>query len=302
MMLQVAGTILIVDDTPANIFVLMEALEEQHRVIVAKNGAEALEKARTQKPDLILLDVMMPEMDGFEVCRRLKQEDATKDIPVIFVTALDQDLDEEKGLLLGAIDYIRKPFHLPVVQVRIRNHLRLKRKSDMLEELVRIDGLTDIYNRRGFDEALEREWRRCLRQQEPLALVMLDIDHFKHFNDRYGHATGDACLTRVAQTVNLTLKRPGDYVARYGGEEFAVLLPQTPADAACEIAEKVRTAVSDLGIAHDCPHGAGHVTVSLGVCSMVPEGDDCMALVRCADEQLYEAKKQGRNRVCPLPD
>lgn len=292
-----AGTILIVDDTPSNIFMLLEALEEQHKVIVAKSGQEALEQAKAHMPDLILLDAMMPEMDGFEVCRRLKDNEQLKDIPVVFVTALDDNLDEEKGLQLGAIDYIRKPFHLPVAKARIRNHLRLKRKSDMLDELVRIDGLTDIYNRRGFDEALEREWRRCMRQNVPLSLLMLDIDNFKHFNDRYGHANGDACLIKVAQTVNITARRSGDFIARYGGEEFAALLPETPLDSAKLIGEKIRQAVAGLGIVHEYSGGCGHVTVSLGVCSMVPQGEDFLELVRCADSALYKAKNEGRNCV-----
>lgn len=293
-----SGIILIVDDDPANIMVLLEALEEQHKVIVAKNGAEALEKAWSHLPDLILLDAVMPEMDGFEVCVRLKENERTKEIPVIFVTALNDNLDEEKGLKLGAIDYIRKPFHLPVAKTRIRNHLKLKHKSDMLEELVRIDGLTDIYNRRGFDDALEREWRRCMRQSSPLALVLLDIDHFKHFNDLYGHASGDACLIRVAHAINLTARRSGDFVARYGGEEFVALLPETPLEAAQEIGERIRKAVANLRIVHEYPHGCGHVTVSLGVCSVIPQGQDWTGLIRCADNALYKAKNGGRDCVC----
>ena len=292
------GVVLIVDDTPQNIHVLMEALEDSCRVLAAKSGEEALRKVHEDKPDLILLDVMMPGMDGFEVCRRLKQNEAVKDIPVIFVTAVSDDIQEEKGLKLGAIDYIRKPFHVPTARVRIQNHLRLKRKSDLLEELVRIDGLTEIANRRGFDEALEREWRRCERQNAPLSLVMIDIDHFKAFNDTYGHAQGDNCLIRVARCIAQALNRPGDLAARYGGEEMAVLLPETPLEAASVMAETIRAEVEALAIANEGAGGTGRLTISLGAASMVPAGADATALVRQADAALYRAKAQGRNRVC----
>ena len=299
------ATVLIVDDTPQNIHILMEAMEDDCRVLAAKSGAEALHKALQEKPDLILLDVMMPDMDGFEVCHQLKQNDATRNIPVIFVTAAGDHEHEEKGLRLGAIDYIRKPFHLPVVRVRIQNHLRLKRKSDLLEELARIDGLTDVANRRGFDEALLREWNRCKRRNAPLALLMLDIDHFKMFNDTWGHAQGDLCLIRVAQCIASNLKRPGDLVARYGGEEFAVLLPETPLVAAVEIAESMRAAVQALTIPNAGAGGpvtidGGPVTISLGASAMWPAGDDNTELVRQADTALYQAKAQGRNRVCAV--
>jgi diguanylate cyclase (GGDEF)-like protein len=297
------GTVLIVDDTPQNIHVLMQAMEENCRVLAAKSGEEGLRKAREHKPDLILLDVMMPGMDGFEVCRRLKQDDATKNIPIIFVTAATDNVHEEKGLKLGAIDYIRKPFHVPIVRVRIQNHLRLKRKSDLLEQLVRIDGLTDICNRRGFDETLDREWKRCQRHGEPLALIMLDIDHFKVFNDTYGHADGDACLARVARTISRSLHRPTDLAARYGGEEFAVILPETPLDAARDIAETIRLKVRDLSIAHVCAENC--VTISLGVACLQPaqdEGQGPESLIRLADQALYQAKSQGRNQVCLAGD
>lgn len=294
-----AGTVLIVDDTPQNIHVLMEAMEDSCCVLAAKSGEEALRKIQENKPDLILLDVMMPGMDGFEVCRRLKQNDATKDIPVIFVTAVTDNVHEEKGLKLGAIDYIRKPFHVPVAKVRIQNHLRLKRKSDLLEELVRIDGLTDVCNRRGFDEALEREWKRCKRVDRPLAIIMIDIDHFKSFNDAFGHAEGDSCLIRVARTISLALNRSTDLVGRYGGEEFVVLLPETPLAAAGEIAETIRCKVEQLAIPNICP--GGHVTISLGVACMLPGDEDGMGLVRRADQALYQAKAEGRNRICTAP-
>ncbi len=293
------STVLIVDDTPQNIHVLMEAIEDNCRVMAAKNGEEALRMIGEDIPDLILLDVMMPGMDGFEVCRRLKQDDATKNIPIIFVTAATDNEHEEKGLKLGAIDYIRKPFHVPIVRVRIQNHLRLKRKSGLLEQLVRIDGLTDICNRRGFDEALDREWKRCQRHGAPLALIMLDIDNFKMFNDTYGHAEGDVCLAKVARTISLSLHRSTDLAARYGGEEFAVILPETPLAAARDIAETIRHKVQDLSIAHVCAENC--VTISLGAACLRPAHDDVEGpeqLIRMADQALYQAKGQGRNQLC----
>jgi diguanylate cyclase (GGDEF)-like protein len=294
------ASILIVDDVPTNIQVLAEALRQQHRVKVATNGRDALAIARSQpKPDMILLDVMMPEMDGFEVCRQLKADPATRQIPVIFVTAKDDVADEERGLMLGAVDYITKPFHLPVVRARVRNHLALKLKADLLESLANIDSLTDIPNRRRFDEKFDHEWRRCQRSNQPLSLIMLDVDHFKAFNDYFGHGAGDICLVTVAATLSGNLSRPGDMVARYGGEEFAVILPETDLDGACRMADRLREALALQRMPQAPGAGCGIVTLSAGVASRVPaEQADMTELLEAADRKLYDAKTQGRNRVC----
>ena len=291
-------TILIVDDTPLNLRVLAEGLRADHHVKVATSGARALELAAAAPPDLILLDVMMPGMDGYEVCRRLKRDPATKSIPVIFITARGAPEDEAHGLHLGAADYVVKPFHLPVVRARVALQLRLKRKSDLLERLVFIDGLTDVPNRRHFDTRLDEEWRRARRAGGWLAVLMIDIDDFKRFNDQYGHGAGDDCLRRVAMALLGQARRAGDVLARYGGEEFSVVLAETSAAEAAVVAERMRAAVEALGIPHQRSEAAPVVTVSVGVAACVPPSEGHPEdLLGAADEALYGAKSAGRNRV-----
>jgi diguanylate cyclase (GGDEF)-like protein len=292
--------ILIVDDTPTNIQVLAEALRSDYRVKVAPNGKSALNIIASQElPDLILLDVMMPEMDGYEVCRRLKQNRDTKDIPVIFVTAKSDVVDEELGLKLGAVDYITKPFHLAIVTARVHNHITLKLKTDLLESHAMLDGLTNIPNRRHFDESLDKEWQRAQRNATPISLIMLDIDHFKAFNDYYGHGAGDACLQKVASALAAACSRPGDQVARYGGEEFVGIFPDTDEEGAMQIAERMRAQVEALHISHDYSTALEWVTVSIGVACAIPQGDmPATSLLDKADKRLYRAKESGRNRVC----
>ncbi len=293
--------ILIVDDTRENIQILAEALGVGYKISVATNGEDALRIAGSeQAPDLILLDIMMPGMDGYEVCKRLKNEERTEKIPVIFITAKIRVEDETLGLEMGAVDYIAKPFSLPIVKARVKAHLELKRNRDLLENIVHLDGLTGIRNRRFFDDALANEWRRGGRRGSPLSLIMIDIDHFKKFNDTYGHIIGDDCLRQVADTLSDTVRRPADFVARYGGEEFSAVLPDTDADAARLIAELMRKRVESLEISHS-GSSAEVVTVSLGVATVVPRrSSDPEMLVQSADKMLYEAKESGRNQVCCL--
>ncbi|NCC25882.1 MAG: diguanylate cyclase [Deltaproteobacteria bacterium] len=292
-------SVLIVDDTPMNIQILAEALRADYRVRVADTGAKALAVAESEDPpDLVLLDIMMPGMDGHEVCRRMKENPKTKGIPVIFVTALGESEDEARGFDLGAVDYITKPFSLPVVRARVRTHLQLKQRTDMLEELSMIDGLTGVANRRSFDQALDREWRRAARNGAAVAVAMIDIDHFKAFNDNYGHGAGDECLRRVAQALKSVLLRPSDLVARYGGEEFVALLPETDKDGAARMAEALRRAVDSLALPHEHSPVSDHVTVSVGYGTTgASEAVDPNTLVAVADRALYEAKNCGRNRV-----
>lgn len=291
-------TVLIVDDTIANLEVLGEVLGDDYEVLVATSGRDALKIAEEQLPDIILLDVMMPEMNGYETCALLKDNHQTSLIPVIFVTALDTDTDEARGLEAGAIDYITKPFSPPIVQVRIRNHLELKRQRDFLENLAFLDGLTGISNRLQFDRRIKEEWRRSSRNGELLSLVLIDIDFFKKYNDHYGHLAGDNCLRQVAEALASSLKRPGDMVARYGGEEFACILPQTDAEGTFRIAETLRKAVADLNIPHAASTVADHVTLSLGLATCTPSpASTPETLVTTADRMLYLAKKEGRNRV-----
>lgn len=290
--------ILVVDDIPANIKSLKGILANEYEVNFATEWQKGLELAERMKPDLILLDIMMPEMDGYEICRRLKSEPETKDIPVIFITALDGEADEERGLAIGGADYLTKPFRSAIVRLRIRNHLQMKLQRDRLEALTMTDGLTEIANRRRFDQHLDEEWRRCTRADAPLSAIMMDIDQFKPFNDNYGHAAGDEGLRKIAIALNDIPSRPGDLVARYGGEEFVCLLPGTDADGAMVVAEQMREAVDRLGIPHLYSSFGDHVTLSLGVATVYPAREGTPeSLVEQADKALYEAKRGGRNRV-----
>ncbi|MCF8029526.1 MAG: diguanylate cyclase [Desulfohalobiaceae bacterium] len=292
------ASILVVDDERTNRKVLSDLLKENYQVLPAKNGEQALQRLQNDTDiDLVLLDVMMPDMDGYEVLRRMKAEEGTKDIPVIFITALDSAHDEEKGLRLGAADYITKPFHSAIVLARVENHLRFVRQRKLLESLAGRDGLTEIPNRRSFNDFLKREWQRCRRNEQPLSLAMVDVDFFKPYNDNYGHAAGDRVLKEVAWALTSVLNRPADMVARYGGEEFALLFPETKLSGAGNVAERARNAVEQLGIIHEHSPVVEYVTISVGVAGVVPEGEKFEGLVRAADDRLYQAKEEGRNRV-----
>ena len=295
-------TILVVDDTIDNIHFMGESLGAEYSVLFATNGEEALNIAQSyQRPDLILLDVVMPGMDGYEVCSRLKESPATASIPVIFVTVKDDVQNETKGLELGAVDYITKPFSLAIVKARIHTHLELKRKTDILAELSMLDGLTGISNRRRFDEFLAQEWLRCQRLQTPISLVMIDIDFFKSYNDYYGHCEGDECIRSVANQLLSCLRRPTDLVARYGGEEFCAILPETNEQGAERLAEDMRASVESLALPHQRSDAAPVVSVSVGVASCTPSVDMTIKqLLERADEALYTAKHNGRNQITCL--
>ena len=292
-------TLLIVDDLPENIDILGAALADDYQIKIALDGEKCIQIARSARPDLILLDVMMPEMDGYRVCQILKSEPETQNIPVIFVTALGSDHDEERGLNLGAIDYLVKPVSQAIVRARVRNHINLKIKTDLLESLAWLDGLTNIPNRRHFNESAESELRRAQRSDSPLALIIADIDFFKNYNDAYGHGAGDQCLRQVAGTlVDQGIFRPGDLVARYGGEEFVALLPETDAVGAALLAERFRRAIEERQIVHDHSQVSPWVTVSVGYAAMTPEATTSLqTLFEAADRQLYQAKAAGRNCV-----
>lgn len=292
-------TVLIVDDTPGNIQLLTRALAQTYLIQSAANGPAALSLLQAaDKPDLILLDVMMPVMDGYEVCRRIKQDPETRNIPVIFVTAMDQIKDQKRGFDQGAVDYITKPFWLEMVIARVNVHVRLKVKSEMLEKLAFLDGLADIPNRRGLEKGLIKEWGRAKRSGTPLSALMIDIDHFKAFNDQYGHGAGDACLRRVAQTLAGGLARPGDFVGRYGGEEFTVILPDCNTAGAALVAEHLRARVDALGISHVRSPVADHVTISIGYQARIAgTSGPWTDLMEEADKALYLAKSRGRNRI-----
>lgn len=295
--------ILIVEDVKLNAQILVNALKDTYDLRVAHNGVEALALVREEMPDLILLDIIMPEMDGYEVCARLQSDPNTRDIPILFLTALEGDQNEAYGIELGAMDYIRKPFNVPIVKAKIRNHLELKRYKDILKRDSRIDGLTRIPNRRRFDEAYVEERDRARRTKTPLAVLMIDLDRFKLYNDAYGHLQGDDVLRLVAQTLYHALHRPGDLVARWGGEEFVVLLPQTDLEGAVTVAERLRKAVWELEIPHESSPVAKVLTVSIGVAaSKAGQPWSYDMLLQWADEAVYRAKAEGRNKVVPYKE
>ncbi|WP_404301941.1 diguanylate cyclase domain-containing protein [Alicycliphilus denitrificans] len=295
-------TLLIVDDEKQNRLLLTELFQDEYKIIQAKSGMQALERAQTHTPDLILLDVLMPELDGMTVLRELKRNDATRQIPVIFITALNSPSEEEWGLLLGAADYITKPFHPSIVRVRVHNHLQIAHQRRLLEQIAALDGLTGIPNRRRFDEALAQEWSRCQRSGQPLSLIIADVDHFKRYNDTQGHAAGDRVLQEVAAVLRHSARRPGDLVARYGGEEFVLLLPETSPQQARQLAEDVRQRVVARHIAHPTSPSAPCITLSLGGITTIPGGNELTPdFFEGADDALYQAKAQGRNRWCWAP-
>ena len=287
--------VLIVDDQPANVRLMAEALKGEYELRFATSGAAAIDVAAKGGVDLILLDVVMPELDGFEVCRRLKADDRTAPIPVIFITAREDAEDETQGFDAGGVDYITKPAKPAIVRARVKTHLELKHARDLLAHMAMVDPLTGIPNRRRFDTTLQLEWQRAARNERWLSLAILDVDYFKRFNDTYGHARGDDCLRAIAQTVSALARRPGELVARIGGEEFAVILPETDSRAMHDLMSALLGRVHDLSIDHAASDCAEKVTVSIGAVTLVPnrdEGPD--GAVQTADRLLYQAKESGR--------
>lgn len=320
--------VLVVDDTPENLELMARVLSRRgFQINLARGGQQALHLIQEQCPDLILMDVCMPGMDGFEVCQILKRDLKTKDIPIIFVSALDEVLDKIQAFQVGGVDYITKPFHAAEVIMRVNTHLALRRLQQQLEQqndrlrqeirdrltaemalqtanqelqrLAHMDGLTQVANRRSFDSNLAQEWRRLAREQHPLTLILCDVDFFKNYNDTYGHQLGDDCLRNIAGAISSVLKRPGDVIARYGGEEFAIILPNTPVCGALHVAVEIKTVVRSLKMPHCASLISQYVTLSMGIASVVPStGFSPMSLLVAADRALYRAKLEGRNRIC----
>ncbi len=290
--------VLVADDDAINRQVLGELLKPEYTVLLAKNGEQALDRALRHAPDLILLDVVMPDMDGYEVLRRLRADPQTAHISVIFISGLDRPEDEANGLNMGASDYIAKPFNATVVTARVALHLQVVRQRRMLERLANIDGLTELANRRRFDEVYATEWKRAQASCRPLSLALLDIDCFKQYNDHYGHPAGDRVLRSVARTAASYMRRPIDLAARYGGEELALLMPDTDAAQAQHLVGCVCAAIEQLAITHAASHVAPVLTVSVGGATLVEFGaESAPELLQAVDEALYRAKHAGRNRV-----
>jgi len=333
------GTILIVDDVPANIGVLFDFLRGFGlKILIASDGESGIKKAENAQPDMILLDVMMPGIDGFETCKRLKANEATKNIPVIFMTALSDTPFAVKGFELGAVDYINKPIQQEEVLARINVQLTLRQytrqlkvqneqlieindrlekevsqrrkaenalaeANETLRKLASLDGLTGISNRRAFDKRLIEEWQRASRNQVSLALILCDVDHFKDYNDAFGHPAGDECLRQVASAISHAAQRRNDMVARYGGEEFAVLMSNVTQEDLVHIAEAIQENIKTLQISAPPSVRADSqnsqcVSISLGLCLSYPQhGISSDFLLANADMALYEAKSCGRNCI-----
>jgi diguanylate cyclase (GGDEF)-like protein len=291
------NSLLIVDDENANLKVLAYILGQDYTIYTATNGKDAIMKTREYLPDLILLDILMPEMDGYQTLSEIKKIENIQKIPIIFITGLDSDEDEIKGLSLDAVDYITKPFSPTVVKLRVRNQIQIITQMRTIEKLSMIDQLTGIPNRRNFEERLRMEWKQAIREQTTISLLMMDLDKFKDINDVYGHLQGDVVLQTVAEIFSHSFRRPGDYAARWGGEEFIILLPNTSQEGAVETAEHIRSVVENTLIQRD-DGPEMKITISIGINSIIPLMDSSVeSFISGADKGLYDAKLSGRNRV-----
>lgn len=287
--------LLIVDDDPNSIHLLADIFNQDYDILFATTGKKALEIASQEKPDLILLDVMMPDIDGYEVCKQLKQNPDTLDIPIIFVTAHSNVTEEIHALEMGAADFISKPFAPGIVKLRVKNQIKLRYLQKKLMQLTITDGLTGISNRRNFDQKLFDEWHRAIRMQQSLTVIMIDVDHFKKYNDCYGHQAGDVCLKHVAALLMDSCNRNNDFVARYGGEEFAMILPETTNPSV--VIEKLFQILKELAIPHEMSE-FGQITLSAGISIRTPNHDENPSVLICeADKALYSAKNLGRNQA-----
>lgn len=287
--------VFVVDDNPKNIRLLQEILEdESYEVHSFENGLSLVALSKELKPDVILLDIMMPEKDGFQVCRELKQDPETRDIPVLMVTAKAEGTDVKRALEIGAFDYLKKPIHEVEVVARIQSALRFKEDQDRLRELAMKDSLTGLFNHASLMELLEKEWVKAERNLAPYSYAMLDVDFFKRINDTYGHAAGDRILQELARVL-LGSVRKGDIVGRYGGEEFGLILPGASGDQARQLCERIRIAIAEYRFFYE--KDLIPVTVSIGACAWTPDLREVKELAEKADQMLYQAKANGRNQV-----
>ena len=305
--------VLLVDDSATILAATRHMLEKMgHAVATAENGEVALSVFEKDRPDLVLMDVGMPVMDGYEAAQHLRKRYAEDWVPIIFLSGADHEQDLERGIRAGGDDYLIKPVSYVVLHAKIHAMQRidemrrklLKMSAELtaanraLERVSRQDSLTELANRRCLDAYLADELARARRSKKELALALCDLDYFKPYNDHYGHQAGDECLRQVAQVLRSVCRRPADLAARYGGEEFALVLPETNLPGATQVAERMRAAVARLTIRHEHSGAAPHLTMSVGVASLVPGKDIRVErLVAIADQAMYQAKKLGRNRV-----
>ncbi|WP_221794091.1 diguanylate cyclase [Oceanobacter mangrovi] len=300
------STVLVVDDDLLNRSIMVDSLQPHYQVIEAESGEQALLLLHRHKPDLVLLDIVMEGISGVEVCRQIKEDpdEEIATIPVLFVTALDDSRQEQLCWEAGGADFIAKPVNVITLQYRVKAHVTLKRQSDVLRRLANLDGLTGLYNRRYFDEQLQRSVRDQANNQQHWSLIMLDVDHFKNYNDRHGHVIGDECLKEVARLMMSSVRRSQDMVARLGGEEFAILLSGTRLDGAERVARSLLNTIRNTAQL-SVDNGKGNelnypfVTVSMGITEILGNGDLAEEdFLKQADEALYQAKGAGRNRIC----
>jgi len=312
--------ILIVDDSKITRLTIKRLVADMgHEVLCIDDGVHVISALENQDFDLILMDILMPELDGISATKLVKSHQKFKDIPIIMVSGQSEESALVEAFEAGAMDYINKPPNLVQLGVRVKSALKLKSEMDTrkrreqsllevsnalevvnqkLERLSTLDGLTGIPNRRHFDDFLSREWGRMHREGKPLSLILGDIDHFKPYNDTYGHQAGDDCIKQVANELEKMAKRGGDLAARYGGEEFVLVLSDTKIEDATAIAEKLRKNIEALTIKHEASESGEHVTISLGVATTIPWGNDGKEmLLEEADKGLYRCKEKGRNKV-----
>ncbi len=288
--------VLVVDDDEINIQIIKAAIDK-YSIHAIDNGNDAIEYCQTSPPDLVLLDIEMPNMDGFEVCHALKSDEVTADIPVIFITSHTSRDIEDKGWKAGCVDFIRKPISIGTTVNRINAQLTLKFMSDKLRSFAYQDGLTALNNRRHFDMFLDTQIKLAKRNQTPLGLLMIDIDKFKQFNDTYGHLAGDDCLKEVARAIEYSANRPTDFSSRYGGEEFSVVLPNTDREGVAKVANAISTNVREIDLEATIGIDAS-ITVSIGVVMLCCDSHDTpVSMIESADDLLYQAKANGRDCI-----
>ncbi len=289
--------ILIVDDSSLQAAYLKTILGDMYDITIAQTAEDGLHYASTEKFSLILLDVVMPGMDGFTLLKKLQEEIITQSVPVILITSLSDIQNEQHGLTLGAVDYITKPFSPMIVKARVNTHIKLYNYRRQIEYQSRIDQLTGIANRREHDRCSALKWNEAVRLRVPFSICMIDIDHFKSYNDTFGHPAGDRVIADVAKTISSCLQRTTDFFARYGGEEFVAFLMGDSTEKAFEHVKKIRQAIEELHIPH-APSVSEWVTVSIGGVTAIPQAVNAYdAYLKIADTMLYDAKKYGRNRV-----
>ncbi len=290
--------ILVVEDSPLNQRIIHTILGDAYTLAQALTAKETFEKVTQFRPHLILLDIILPDANGFDVLTTLKSMEQSQNIPVIIITGLVNDEDEERGFMLGAVDYIKKPLKNSIVRARVNTQIHIIKQMQTIERLGLIDALTGISNRRAFDTQIRYEWERAIREQSEISMTMLDIDKFKVYNDTFGHPQGDIMLQCVANALSTELKLTTNLLYRYGGEEFSVLLPGTDLAGAVVAAEHMRKSVERAEVFCFNAHCATKATVSIGVATIRPKATDRLCnFIEQADHMLYKAKNSGRNRV-----